>query len=282
MPALYATTAQATDRRSTTATASGSRPKPSPTPRQELLDRLNVTAAKNLVTVDDPDAADVAELVDSRPGSRAAPRAPGTPAKSSDLRRGRTRPPLAALEAAVATREHVAVGRRVRAIDRDNVGLVVDIDDNAGTCLVHFENTDGRTAIKTLAGRSSSSSTTPTPSTSPPPPSHTLDRPPCRRGRRTRAGPTRSPSTASNPATPTATGAPPTSPSTVPPTTPRPSSPSGSPPGSVHGPTTAAGAAVWDDAITRIAHHRCLHNVDPDEPGLGPDRSTQTPASGKH
>jgi hypothetical protein len=50
----------------------------------------------------------------------------------------------------VATREHVAVGRRVRAIDRDNVGLVMSIDDHEGSCVVHFESVDGRTAAKTL------------------------------------------------------------------------------------------------------------------------------------
>src|SRR5688572_5913146 len=44
--------------------------------------------------------------------------------------------------------EHAAVGRRVRAIDRDNVGLILGIDDTAGTCEVHFESVDGRTAVK--------------------------------------------------------------------------------------------------------------------------------------
>ena len=56
----------------------------------------------------------------------------------------------AAARAAVATRTHLDVGRRVRAIDRDNVGHVLAIDDTAGTCTVHFESVEGRTAIRTL------------------------------------------------------------------------------------------------------------------------------------
>ena len=56
----------------------------------------------------------------------------------------------AELDAAIATRTHVDVGRRVRAIDRDNVGHVLSIDDDAGACLVQFDSIDGRTAIKTL------------------------------------------------------------------------------------------------------------------------------------
>ena len=52
--------------------------------------------------------------------------------------------------AATATRTHIDIGSRVRAVDRDNVGHVHDIDDVAGNCTVHFESTDGRTAIRTL------------------------------------------------------------------------------------------------------------------------------------
>ena len=35
-------------------------------------------------------------------------------------------------------------------------------------------------------------------------------------------------------------------------------------------PTDPVGVTVWDEAVARIAHHRCLFNVDPGEPGLGP------------
>ena len=35
-------------------------------------------------------------------------------------------------------------------------------------------------------------------------------------------------------------------------------------------PTAPAAASVWDDAVTRIAHHRLLHDIAQDEPGIGP------------
>jgi hypothetical protein len=123
---------------------------PDPDPEADLLDRPKISAAKNFVTVDDPAAATVAALVEAVPARELLQRA--RHARQAEVTCGVENPAAArtAFDAAVAAREHVAVGRRVRAIDRDNVGLVLGIDDRAGSCEVRFESTDGRTAIKTL------------------------------------------------------------------------------------------------------------------------------------
>jgi len=56
----------------------------------------------------------------------------------------------AALDRAVATRDVLAVGRRVRAIDRDNVGHVLAISDRDASCTVYFENAAGRSATRAM------------------------------------------------------------------------------------------------------------------------------------
>ena len=87
---LYATTQQATDveqhrhgiRLPTEA---------EPDPEQELIDRLNVTAAKNLVTVDDPQA-HARRRARRDDEHSAAPRArPVRPPRRDELRNGRPR-----------------------------------------------------------------------------------------------------------------------------------------------------------------------------------------------
>src|SRR5690606_29848161 len=47
-------------------------------------------------------------------------------------------------------REHAEIGRRVRALDRDNVGHVIALDDTDGTCDVLFVNDQGRSAIRSM------------------------------------------------------------------------------------------------------------------------------------
>jgi hypothetical protein len=54
------------------------------------------------------------------------------------------------LAAAIRLRSRVDVGQPVRAIDRDNIGHVTAIDDIAGTCTTQFDNTRGGTAIKII------------------------------------------------------------------------------------------------------------------------------------
>ena len=49
------------------------------------------------------------------------------------------------------TARHVAVGHRVKAWDRRNIGTVAGLDDHAGAVTVTFVAADGRTATRTLA-----------------------------------------------------------------------------------------------------------------------------------
>jgi conjugative relaxase-like TrwC/TraI family protein len=123
---------------------------PTPDPEAELLSRLQHSAAKNLVTIDDPHAARVAELVATHSAAELLRLA--RHAADAELGSGVANPGVvrAALDAATALRTHIDIGSRVRAVDRDNVGHVHAMDDNAGTCTIHFESTDGRTATRTL------------------------------------------------------------------------------------------------------------------------------------
>ena len=243
---------------------------PDPDPEAELLARLQVSAAKNLVIVDDPDAPHVAELVATTAALRAA--APGPPRRRrrTQLRGRQPGRQRAQLEAAVATRTHVDVSRRVRAVDRDNVGHVLDIDDTAGTCTVHFESVEGRTAIRTLDWADLVVIDHPDPVDLTPAAADTL----ARRALAVedaeqqwavalaRHGVTpgdaelyrRAVHTAADHAAHRLQADPPAWLTTS----------------LGQRPTTPAAASVWDDATTRIAHHRLLHNVADTEPGIGP------------
>ena len=55
------------------------------------------------------------------------------------------------LDRAVSFRTHAEIGRRVRALDRDNVGHLIALDDTDGTCDVLFVNDQGRSATRTMA-----------------------------------------------------------------------------------------------------------------------------------
>jgi len=54
------------------------------------------------------------------------------------------------LEQAGHTAAHAAVGQRVKALDRDNIGTIVSLDDTEGTVRVEFVATDGRSAKRDL------------------------------------------------------------------------------------------------------------------------------------
>ncbi len=123
---------------------------PQPDPEAELLARLHRSAAENLVTIDDPDAARIADLVRTTPAPELACRLRHAAWAEQHCDAADPRPQRAALDTAIETRTHLDVGRRVRAIDRDNVGTVIAINDIDGTCTIHFENADGHTAVKQL------------------------------------------------------------------------------------------------------------------------------------
>lgn len=147
---IYATTAEAAETLEAHRDGIPLPAEPEPDPEAELLARLDQVAAKNLVIVDDPQAPVIAALVTTTPLPDLAERARFTAYVEMTCGLDNPAAQRAAYAAAVATREHVEVGRRVRAIDRDNVGLVMAIEDTDGACVVHFESVDGRVAVKTL------------------------------------------------------------------------------------------------------------------------------------
>jgi conjugative relaxase-like TrwC/TraI family protein len=250
-----------------------------PDPESELLARLHQSAAKNLVIVDDPDADRIADLAAAIPAPVLLERA--RHAALVEQTCGLDNPAVlrANLDAAVETRSHVAVGRRVRAIDRDNVSHVLSIDDQTGSCLVQFDNADGRTATKTLDWAELV----------------VIDHPDrveittdaaANLHRRAEAV------TAAEAAWASALAAHDVQPGDA--TAYRRAVHSAvdnaahalraDPPDWLttwigNRPSTPAAASVWDDATNRIARYRLLHDLDPDEPGIG---SRPTDPVGQH
>jgi conjugative relaxase-like TrwC/TraI family protein len=238
-------------------------------PEADILARLHRSAAKNLVIVDDPDADRIAELVATVPAPELLRRA--RHAYDAEQNCGAVDPAemRAELDAAIATRAHIDVGRRVRAIDRDNVGHVLSIDDDAGACLVQFDSIDGRTAIKTLDWSQLVVIDHPDTIEIPPAAAATLARRTeavvaaetqwstalgehsVRPGDATRYR--RAIHTAADDAARALEADPPEWLTTW----------LGS------RPAAPASSSVWDDAVMRIAHHRLLHDITQDEPGIG-------------
>jgi hypothetical protein len=116
----------------------------------ELLNKLQTTAAKTFVSIDDPFARRVAQLATDVPFMEMRDRARAACRVERSLDLPDPTELRAALDRATATREVLAVGRRVRAIDRDNVGHVLAIADSDASCTVYFENAAGRSATRTL------------------------------------------------------------------------------------------------------------------------------------
>ncbi len=121
-------------------------------PEHDLLTAIARSEAKTFATSDDPAAARISDLAQSdlttlRGRLRTAVAAEGH-AKTIGL----TDPAagLAALERARHARTLLAIDRRVRALDRDNVGTITDIHDHDGSATVLFISEDGTTALRTL------------------------------------------------------------------------------------------------------------------------------------
>jgi conjugative relaxase-like TrwC/TraI family protein len=247
-----------------------------PDPVHELLKRINHSAAKVLVTVADPHADQVATLATSLtvPELRARGRHAGAVEQTCGVKN--PQPLRTAFDTATECRLHLAEGRRVRAIDRDNVGHVMAIDDDTGMCIVHFESTDGRTATRSLDWSELVMIDHPDSVVLTPAAGHTLT---TRRAAVEAAEQAWAAALAEHGVAPgdadlyrRATHA--------------------ALDQAAHGlraeqpdwlttwlgerPATPAAAAVWDDAVAQIAHHRALHHVPADEPGLGhrPDHPT--------
>jgi hypothetical protein len=240
-----------------------------PDPEAELLARLQITRAKHLVTFESPDAARINQVATTSPATELLRRA--RQALHAERSCGVANPaqPRADLDAATIARQHLEVGRRVRAIDRDNVGHVLGIDDAAGSCAVQFQSVDGRTVIRSLDWAQLVVIDNPDPVTLTPESAETL-------GRRSahvkhaqqewaRALAThgvqpgdadlyrRAIHLAADRAAHSLQAAPPSWLTTW----------------LGDRPTTAAASAVWDDAATRIAHFRVVHDIPPTEDGIG-------------
>lgn len=238
-------------------------------PVDELLTRISHSAAKDLVTVDDPHADHVAMFATTVPTPELWARARHAATAEQTCGADNPAPVRAALDTATECRTHLAEGRRVRAIDRDNVGLVLGIDDAVGTCLVHFESTDGRAATRTFDWAELVVIDHPVPVDLTPTAEATLA------GRRDAVGVAeqawadalakhgvvpgdadlyrRATHAALDQAAHQLRGDEPAWLTTW----------------LGQRPTTPAAAAVWDDAVTQIAHHRALYTVPASEPGLG-------------
>ena len=117
-------------------------------PEERLLRKLRNDAAKTLAAVRDPLAQTAARLVARYTPAELEQAA--AIATAIEAEEGSADGDGEAGQAAEA-RQHLTVGRSVRALDRDNIGTVLRVDDEAGTADIRFVSTDGRTAHRTLA-----------------------------------------------------------------------------------------------------------------------------------
>ena len=106
----------------------------------------HVSGAKQLVSTRDAEAARISDLATQVPVATLLDLAQrARHAERIAVCEGHTNPAelRAGLDRAVTFRTHAEVGRRVRALDRDNVGHLIALDDTDGTCDVLFVNDQG-------------------------------------------------------------------------------------------------------------------------------------------
>ena len=270
---IYATTSEALDmeeRHTTGIPLPGERVSD---PEHELIDRVHLSGAKQLVSSQDTEAARIADLAAEVPAvTLLALAQQACHAQRVAEHEGHANPAdlRVDLERAVTFRAHAEVGRRARALDRDNVGHVIALDDNEGTCDVLFVNDQGRSATRTMAWSELVVIDQPEPTTLTPESKATLGRiaddveraarewsealathgvEPGDADRLQRAA-----SVACDRAAHRLRADPPEWLTNW--LGPR--------------PTDGPGAAVWDDSIARTATHRVVHEIDDITPGLGP------------
>ena len=119
----------------------------------ELNRRLNTSRAKLLALTRDPHADLIATTATTHDLATLEARAGH--ARQVEQRATTTAgidPTVAGprLERAVHTATHAAVGQTVKALDRNNIGTIVALDDTAGTVRVVFVATDGREAQRDM------------------------------------------------------------------------------------------------------------------------------------
>ena len=270
---IYSTTAEAIDMAERHATGIPLPGERIPHAEHELIERAHASGAKRLVSSRDTEVARISDLATQIPVATLfdlAQRA--RHAERIAASEGHTNPADLRddLDRAMTFRTHAAVGRRARALDRDNVGQVVALSDTDGTCEVLFVNDNGRSAIRTMAWSELVAIDQPEPTALPQEAVATLQRitDDCERAvwewgdalaadgiepgdahRLQRAANVACWRTAHLL--------------------------SADPPEWLTNwlgprPTDGPGAVVWDDAVARIARHRAVHEIDDATPGLGP------------
>ena len=247
-----------------------------PDPEAELLTRLHISAAKNLVTIDDPDAARVDELAATIPAAELLRRA--RDARDAEQRwmwstltscapRTTAPSPPATISKSGAGYVHSIATTSATSWPSTTTPQRVSSTSKTTTATGRQDDRLGRTrrhrptrTRPTLTGRHRDT--------------HPTRR--CRRRRRTELGDRAVRLRCRTRRRRPATGVPSTSPSTAPPTNCAPPRPAWLTTWLGPRPADTPGAAVWDDATTRIAHHRLLHDIADD------DRRARTATQRRH
>jgi hypothetical protein len=145
---LYATAGQAADLAERHPDHGIPLPGETTDPDETMLARLHRTGAKSFASRLDPDAGAVAELADLHPLAELYRLA--AEARRAERRCDGPHPDLLAERAGRAreTRPLLREDRRVRALDRDNIGTVLAVHDRSGTALIRFVSPAGSTAVR--------------------------------------------------------------------------------------------------------------------------------------
>jgi hypothetical protein len=242
-------------------------------PEHELIERTHTSGAKQLVSTRDAQAAHISDLAAEVPVATLLDLAQrARHAEHVAAREGYTNPAelRAGLDQAVTFRTHAEVGRRVRALDRDNVGHVIALHDTDGTCDVLFVNDQDRSATRTMAWSELVAIDQPEPTALTEDARATLQRITDHVDRAVREWADalahhgiepgdahrfqRAANVAAERAAHRLRADPPVWLTTW----------------LGHRPTDGPGAAVWDDSVARIARHRTAQEIDDATPGLGP------------
>ena len=243
-------------------------------PEHELIERMHVSGTKQLVSTRDAEAARISDLAAEVPVATLLDLAQrARHAEHIAVCEGHTDPAelQVDLDRAVSLRTHAKIGRRVRALDRDNVGHLLALHDVDGTCDVLFVNDQGRSATRTMAWSQLVAIDQPEPTALTPQALTTLQRNTDHVERAVRdwtdalahhgiePGDAERFQRAANVAAERVAHMMRADPSEWLTTWLGPR------------PTDGPGAAVWDDSVARIARHRAAHEIDDATPGLGPE-----------
>jgi conjugative relaxase-like TrwC/TraI family protein len=119
----------------------------------DLVRRLNRSRAKTLALTADPFADIISGIAASTPLATLEALSRNANAAEQAARSIVTVPPADArklIERAVTVANHVAIGQTVKPADRNNLGIVVALDDNVGRVMVEFTSAEGRSAQRSF------------------------------------------------------------------------------------------------------------------------------------